>query len=165
MSTAANVARSVAKDGLCSEALDAFISCGAYGAYENNQERDLLLWLRGVWGFHLEPYPLKVPLGVSRLQVCKEELKSKDKQTTLAVAKVGEAKLADIWVLLPHEVLHAIYAVDPSQAWFKRTQTLSRICLNFHIILEASLPLSFKLCWLGTTAAAASWNSGISSEP
>ena len=62
------MARSVVCDGLRLDALEAFASFGAHGAWESNQERDLLLWLRGVWGFRLEPYRVKIPLEVSRLQ-------------------------------------------------------------------------------------------------
>lgn len=66
VNVAMTVARSAVQDGSTCKALQAMASCGKDGECEQNQERDLHNWLRGVWGFMLEPYCLQVPLEVTR---------------------------------------------------------------------------------------------------
>lgn len=47
------------------EALSAFASLGTNGSHASNQERDLLRWMKGLWGFKLEPYTVMMDLQVS----------------------------------------------------------------------------------------------------
>ena len=70
VNVATTVARSAVQDGNAGKALLAMASCGKGGELEQNQERDLLKWLRGVWGFLLEPYCVQVPLEVTRYFAC-----------------------------------------------------------------------------------------------
>ena len=64
--TATDIARAVRSDGLESKALAALTSCGAHGVSDQNTERDLHRWLRGLWGFELEPYRIELELSATR---------------------------------------------------------------------------------------------------
>jgi hypothetical protein len=57
-----DLVQTVRDDGFDNPALATFASCGAYGRHDANTERDLLRWLRGLWGVHLEPYEIKLQL-------------------------------------------------------------------------------------------------------
>lgn len=62
---AADIARTVLQDGFQNQALKALSSCGAGGACPQNTERDLHVWLRGLWGLKLEPYCFSMDLPVN----------------------------------------------------------------------------------------------------
>ena len=49
-------------DGCPSEAVEAFASAGHFGKHRSNIERDILCWLRNMYGTELEPYFLKLCL-------------------------------------------------------------------------------------------------------
>lgn len=59
-----SVAHDIAQNGLDNPALAAFTSCGTFGINDQNTERDMQRWLRGLWGFQLEPYEIKLQLQV-----------------------------------------------------------------------------------------------------
>ena len=62
VNVAHDLVQTVRDDGFDNPALATFASCGAYGRHDANTERDLLRWLRGLWGVHLEPYEIKLQL-------------------------------------------------------------------------------------------------------
>lgn len=64
-SGAAELARDAMGDGLLHEAVVAFGSLGASGSSASNSERDLTRWLKRLFGFSLESYPVKMHLQVS----------------------------------------------------------------------------------------------------
>ena len=65
VSQLAKLARALVLD-VPHEAMIAFASLGADGRYQSNQERDLHRWMRNLWGFNLEPYPMWMELSVFR---------------------------------------------------------------------------------------------------
>lgn len=65
VSGAAELARHATEDGLLHEAVSAFGSLGASGASPSNSERDLTRWLKHLFGFTLESYPVTMHLQVS----------------------------------------------------------------------------------------------------
>lgn len=66
VNSAARLARQMGKDNLESPALAAIASLGSAGRCEQNIERDLHRWARGVHGVKLEPYKIVVPLEATR---------------------------------------------------------------------------------------------------
>lgn len=71
-------------------AIQAFASLGAEGRHPQNFERDLHRWLRHVFGLELEVYSIELDLQVDSLT----------------------ARPRSVAVLLPHEVIHAIFSAD-----------------------------------------------------
>lgn len=71
-------------------AIQAFASLGAEGKHPQNFERDLHRWLRNVFGLQLEVYSIELDLQVDSLT----------------------ARAQSVAVLLPHEVIHAIFSAD-----------------------------------------------------
>ena len=61
---AAELARCAVSDGLLTDAVRAFSSWGASGSSPSNCERDMTRWLRRLFQFDLEPYPLTLHLQV-----------------------------------------------------------------------------------------------------
>ena len=64
VTAAARLARQMGKDNMHCPAVATLGTLGASGKYEQNLERDLHRWTRGVHGVHLEPYKIKLPLEV-----------------------------------------------------------------------------------------------------
>lgn len=65
VSEVCELARANIKDGLPSQALEAFSSLGSEGAHCANQERDLHRWLHSLWGVKLTTYKVTMNLNVS----------------------------------------------------------------------------------------------------
>lgn len=112
MTSAAELARAARGDcgsnSAAFTALSALGSCGTDGRHGSNAERDFLRWTKGIGGLLLEPYPINLTLQVSRLETSKPsfcEVNYLERPTEVIA-----------YVLLPHEVLHAIYAADMDQA-------------------------------------------------
>ena len=60
--TAAAVARRALDDGLNLEAVQALASLGNQGDCPGNTERDMQRWVRGLWGFEVQPYKIRLKL-------------------------------------------------------------------------------------------------------
>jgi len=63
--TVTSLARTMQADGFHAKSLAALGSCGANGVHNGNSERDLHRWVRGAWGFELEPYEITLKLHVA----------------------------------------------------------------------------------------------------
>ena len=61
---AADLARNAMDDGLINEAVAAFASLGSHGTSPSNSERDMLRWLKNLFGITLEPYSVTFNLQV-----------------------------------------------------------------------------------------------------
>ena len=124
----ATLARALVADGVPQEALQAFASLGGDGKYSSNQERDLHRWLRNLWGFNLEPYPLPMWLQAFGLQAERiflpgvyEGLGSQVILLAQASTPEAERDLVTVPLLLPHEILHCVQQAGPVQAgWYKQ---------------------------------------------
>ena len=70
ITAAAMLARAVEEDcgSACGEDLRELASCGAHGQHDGNAERDFWRWAKDGLGVHLEPYEIKLVLGVSRMK-------------------------------------------------------------------------------------------------
>ncbi|CAK9059150.1 Uncharacterized protein SCF082_LOCUS31390 [Durusdinium trenchii] len=95
-----DISRANVADGATSEALAALKSLGASGKHSNNQERDLHRWLGGLHGCRLEAF--KVPF---------------------LLCVPGKEALSEVQVpiLLPHEIIDALWQAGPFQ--FQRSMT------------------------------------------
>ena len=60
-----DMSRANVADGLYSKALQGLSSLGASGKHDQNQERDLHRWVKGMHGMTLEPFEVTMELNVS----------------------------------------------------------------------------------------------------
>ena len=119
VSVAHDIAQTVRNDGLENPTLAAFTSCGTFGLNDQNTERDMQRWLRGLWGFELEPYEIKLQLQVRLVKrICSYKFprffltsSHYSLNSDLPPIKVNYSDQpveVPAWVLLPHEVLHSL---------------------------------------------------------
>ena len=64
VNVAHEIVHTMMDDGFKNPALATFASCGTNGLNDANTERDMLTWLRGLWGVELEPYQIELQLQV-----------------------------------------------------------------------------------------------------
>jgi hypothetical protein len=89
-----SMARAIKADGVYLPAVEGFASCGAYGEFRSNEERDLLKWLGNIFP-HVAPYLLKVHLEIGD--------------------EPGITEEALVPVLIPYELAHGMKAQGDMQ--------------------------------------------------
>ncbi|CAE7918081.1 unnamed protein product [Symbiodinium necroappetens] len=94
VASASELARCMVRDGMEHPALEAVASLGNGGRCESNAERDLHRWLKDLYGFELDTYEIAMELAVNNSR-CVEQV--------------------PVHVLLPHEVMHAIFTMGATQ--------------------------------------------------
>lgn len=127
--TVVSIAQAQARDQDPPPAVKAFASLGGFGNCSANEERDMHRWLEGLHGIALEVYNVQFKMHVLRLtnDSIKRFVWSMSKTynwpfeppTFLSLTEVVdsmELETVSIPVLLPHEVLHALYCAGSKQA-------------------------------------------------
>lgn len=89
------ISRANVADGASSAALHGLKSLGGEGRHESNQERDLHRWVKGLHSMQLEPFHVEMLLNVP--------------------GKVDPVR-QQVPVLLPHEILDAVWHAGDAQA-------------------------------------------------
>lgn len=67
-----DMSRANVADGLYSKALQGLSSLGGSGKHDQNQERDLHRWVKGMHGMTLEPFEITMELNASWLDTFKQ---------------------------------------------------------------------------------------------
>ena len=92
VSYASDMARAMVRDGCAPQVVEQLAAIG--GKWDQNRERSLHTWLKGLYGLHIEPYYLKLQL---------------DKECGSGTHEV------EVPVLIPFEVANAIWRMSQTQ--------------------------------------------------
>ena len=138
ISCVTEIARVMQTDGFNADALTALGSCGTGGKNSGNVERDLHRWLRGEWGFEVEPYEIQLELQATRIGlkgfivvsvvwplfllvrgIAHVDIVHSLETCLVEVDFAEEAVPVAAHVLLPHELFHALSQRSDQEGWVR----------------------------------------------